>query len=89
MTHRRFVTILDFIFLQKTVNWNDQKLHMYHKEKEPRTCFHIARRHRSVDDLAQDCPPQKTTEEKQNWDLSFMNINELSLAGIFFPLIRF
>lgn len=85
MTHRRVVTILDFIFLQKTVNWNDQKLYMYNKKKEPRTCFHIARRHRSVDDLAKYCPPRKTTEEKQNWDLSFMNINELSLAGIFFP----
>lgn len=85
MTHQRVVTILDF----KTVNWNDQKLYMYHKEKEPRACFHIARRHRSVDDLAKCCPSRKTTEEKQNWDLSFMNINELSIAGIFFPLIRF
>lgn len=83
MTHRRVVTILDFIFLQKTVNWNDQKLYMYHKEKEPRARIHIARRHRSVDDPAKYCPPRKTTEEKQNWDLSFMNINEFSLAGIF------
>lgn len=62
MTHRRVVTILDFISLQKTVNWNDQKLYMYHQEKDPSACIHIARRHRSVDDLAKYCPPRKTTE---------------------------